>query len=285
MTASLRLAISQTTSSNSHAENVAMLDDIVENAVSRNADMIALPEAVGLMNRDREMALTQVVDADSDPFLDACRKHASQSGIWIQAGSTPVLDGKGKFLNHSTLINSNGDIVASYNKLHLFDIFLDGKPPTGESNRYSAGDRAVVVETPWGHFGLTICYDLRFPYLYRDIAKAGAVLAFVPSAFTVTTGKAHWETLLRARAIENGLWIVAPAQVGSHADGRQTWGHSLVISPWGEVVKDLGGTMPGIAIVELDLKKSDSARAQIPSLEAEPDYRVDFIKTRRTEVT
>ena len=278
MKASLQLAIAQTTSSNSHAENIAMLDEIVATAISQNAEMIALPEAVGLMNRDREMALKQVVDADDDPYLAACCAHAVRHAIWIQAGSTPVLDGGGKFFNHGTMINPSGEIIATYNKLHLFDIFLEGKPPTGESNRYSAGDRAVVIDTPWGPFGLTICYDLRFPYLYRDMAKAGAVLAFIPSAFTVPTGKAHWETLLRARAIENGMWIVAAAQVGSHADGRRTWGHSLIISPWGEVVEDLGGDVTQTMTVEIDLEKSQSARTQIPSLQADPNYQLDIIK-------
>ena len=268
----LRLTIAQTTSSNRHSENVEALGDIVEIAVREGSQMLALPEAVGLMEQDYENALSQVVSKDQDPFILACQEHAMKHGLWIQSGSTPILGNGKKFLNHATLISPRGEIIASYDKLHLFDIFLTGKPPTGESERYDAGRKAVVVKTPFGRMGLSICYDLRFPHLYRDLAKSGAQIAFVPSAFTVTTGKDHWEILLRARAIENGIWIIAAAQVGIHADGRQTWGHSLVVSPWGDIVADLGGEITGARTLDLDLKKSQEARSQIPSLANEKLY-------------
>ncbi len=268
----LRLTIAQTSSSNRHSENVAALGDIVEIAVREGAQMLALPEAVGLMEQDYENALSQVVAEDQDPFILACQEQAMKNGLWIQAGSTPILGNGKKFLNHATLISPSGEIIASYDKLHLFDIFLTGKIPTAESERYDAGSEAVVVKTPFGRMGLSICYDLRFPHLYRDLAKSGAQIAFVPSAFTVTTGKDHWEILLRARAIENGIWIIAAAQVGIHADGRQTWGHSLVVSPWGDIVADLGGEITGAHTLDIDLKKSQEARSQIPSLANEKPY-------------
>jgi predicted amidohydrolase len=278
MPSHLRLTIAQTTSSNNHNVNIKALGRIVKDAVADGAQMLALPEAFGLMDRDREHALAQVVAAEQDPFILACQEYAAKHALWIQAGSTPVLGQGKKFLNHATMIDPLGTVVASYNKLHLFDIFLAGKPPTGESERYEAGNEAVVVTTPFGSMGLTICYDLRFPNLYRDIAKTGATVAFVPSAFTVPTGKAHWEILLRARAIENGVWIVAAAQVGSHADGRRTWGHSLVISPWGDVIADLGGHKPGTLTVDLEMQRSSAARAQIPSLKNEKPYKLRYIK-------
>jgi deaminated glutathione amidase len=272
MSSNLRLTIAQTTSSNSHAKNVATLGYIVDMAVTDGSQMLALPEAFGLMERNRENALVQVVSVDQDPFILACQAHAAKHSLWIQAGSTPILGTNNKFLNHATMINPLGEIIASYDKLHLFDIFLTGKSPTGESERYDAGSEAIVVTTPFGRMGLTICYDLRFPHLYRDIAKADAKVAFVPSAFTVPTGKAHWEVLLRARAIENGIWIIAAAQVGAHADGRRTWGHSLIISPWGDIIADLGGEKTGTRTLDLDLQQSKAARNQIPSLSNERPY-------------
>ena len=272
-----RITIAQTTSTASHHGNIALLQDIVTKAVSDQTDMLALPEVVGLMNKNYVSTLKSVKDASLDPFLKACRTLAREHQIWIQAGSTPVKGPQGKLLNHATLINPAGKVVASYNKLHLFDVFLDGKSPTGESKRYTPGNKAVLVETPFGAMGMTICYDLRFPQLYRDLAKSGALLCFVPSAFTIITGKAHWKVLLRARAIENGVWIIAAAQVGKHDDGRETWGHSMVISPWGDVIIELGGEKPEIKTVEIDLREVETVRKQIPSLENENHYQISKI--------
>ena len=269
---SLRLAIAQTTSSNRHHDNIADVEKIVTQSVAKNAQMIALPEAVGLVNRDGRSAATMVKPIEKDPFLRACSRLAKNYNVWIQAGSTPIAGEDGRFRNRATMIDSSGTIVASYDKIHLFDVFLEGRAPSGESQRYKPGNQAVLVETPWGPMGLSICYDLRFPHLYRQYAKAGAVVAFIPSAFTVPTGRAHWEILLRARAIENGIWIVAAAQVGQHADGRRTYGHSLVINPWGEVICDLGGKYPDIAVIDLDMRLPYSMRKQIPSLQNERNF-------------
>lgn len=272
----LRLAIAQMTSTNRHAGNIAWMQGAVAQAAGQGAQMIALPEASGLANKDRDDAITQVVAHSADPFVAACREAAAKHGLWIQTGSTPVkgpdgVDGP-RFLNHGDMINPDGEIVAEYDKIHLFDVFLDGKPATGESRRYGPGSEAVMAQTPWGPAGMAICYDLRFPNLFRDYAQAGATLLFVPSAFTVPTGRAHWEVLLRARAIENGAFVIAAAQVGKHDDGRVTYGHSLVVNPWGEVLVDMGQDAPSITIVDLNLNEVAAARRQIPSLQNGRDY-------------
>ena len=274
---SIRITLAQMTSTTSHNSNVALLEDIVTKAVSDQTTILALPEVVGLMNKNYASLAKSVKKAEQDPYLKACKRLARDHQIWIQAGSTPVKGPQNKLLNHATLINSCGRIVASYNKLHLFDVFLDGESPTGESKRYEPGTKAVLVETPFGPIGMTICYDIRFPQLYRDLAKAGALLCFVPSAFTIPTGKAHWEVLLRARAIENGMWMIAAAQVGSHEDGRETWGHSMVISPWGEVILELSGEKSEIKTVEIDLTEVASTRRQIPSLQSDSFYELSKI--------
>lgn len=272
----LRLTVAQMTSTNRHAGNVALLEALAVAAAEDGADMLALPEAAGLLNRDRADALTQVVGHADDPFVAAARAAARRHGLWIHTGSTPVAGPDGpegaRFLNHSDLIDPEGRIVAGYDKIHLFDIFLDGRPPTGESRRYGPGAQAVLAPTPWGPVGMSVCYDLRFPQLYRDYAKAGATVLFVPSAFTIPTGRAHWAPLLRARAIENGAFVVAPAQVGRHDDGRETYGHSLVVGPWGDVIADLGGTAAGHVTIDLRLGEVEAARRQIPSLANERPY-------------
>jgi len=272
MPSTLRLTLVQTTSHNTHAENIRSLREVAAAASAEGAEMLALPEAAGLMDRDKAHAAAQITDEARDPFLAACAEAARAHGLWIQAGSTPVRAPDGRVLNHATLIDPEGRTVARYDKIHLFDVFLEGRPPTGESARYAPGTEAVGVETPWGLMALTICYDLRFPHLYRRHAKEGAGVMFAPSAFTLPTGEAHWEVLLRARAIENGAWIVAAAQVGDHADGRQTWGQSMIVAPWGEVVADLGRDGPGHVTVDLDLSRREAARRQIPSLANERPF-------------
>ncbi len=270
----LRLCMAQMTSNDRHAGNISWMRDAAARAVGEGAQMLALPEAAGFLNRDRDNALAHVVDHASDPFVAACREAAVEHRLWIHTGSTPVKgpatgpegpDGP-RFLNHSDLIDDQGRIVASYDKIHLFDIHLDGKLPTGESRRFAPGSRAVLADTPWGPVGLSICYDLRFPALYRDYAQAGARILFIPSAFTIPTGRAHWEVLVRARAIENGAFVVAPAQVGRHDDGRRTYGHSMIANPWGAVVADMGATVADVVTVDLDMAEVKAARRQIPSL-------------------
>lgn len=266
----LKLCLVQMTSATGYAANIATMQTAVTNA--QGCDLLVLPEVAGLMNRNAVEAAKLVGLAENDPFIAACQTSAKTHGLWIHTGSTPILGPDGRFLNHSDLINAEGQIVASYDKIHLFDATLEGQKPIGESKRFAPGEKAVLAETPWGKWGMAICYDLRFPHLFRAYAHAGANVIFVPSAFTVPTGKAHWEVLLRARAIENGVWIVAAAQVGLHEDKRQTYGHSLVISPWGDVVLDMGGQAEGTATIELDLKLVSAARQQLPSLTHDRAY-------------
>jgi len=272
MKRNLRLCVAQMNSTNRYEGNIAFLEKAVEFASAEQCDILALPEVAGLMNRDRTEARRQVKKASDDPFIKACLQLARDNGLWIQNGSTPVVGPDGKFLNHASLINAQGQKLASYDKIHLFDVFLKDRPAFKESDGYAPGDIAALVDTPWGPWGLSICYDLRVPHLYRDYAKAGATVQFVPSAFTVKTGAAHWEVLLRARAIENGCYFIAAAQVGVHDDGRRTWGHSLVVDPWGEVLLDMGGEDAGFATVDLDMNKVSAARKQIASIHHERPY-------------
>lgn len=276
MADTLRLGLCQMTSTTSHAGNVAWLGDVARRAAAEGAQMLALPEVAGLMQRDVALARAQVVAHDDDPWVAACREAAARHGMWVHTGSTPVRGPDGpdgpRFLNRSDLVDARGEIVATYDKVHLFDIALDGQAPSGESRRFAPGGRAVLAATPWGSVGMSVCYDVRFPHLYRAYAQAGAALLFVPAAFTVPTGRAHWEVLLRARAIENGAYVVAAAQVGRHDDGRDTWGHSMVVDPWGRIVGDLGGEAPGLRVLELDLAAVADARRQIPSLRHDRPY-------------
>ena len=280
MSKTLRVSILQMNSTNSYRPNIETVAAAASAAKSEDANLLALPEASGLMNRAREEARRLISTEERDPFIAACREFASELRIWIHIGSTPVADDNGKYRNRSVLIDDQGGIRARYDKIHLFDVYLPDRPPTGESKRYDPGEEAVLVDTPWGLWGLSICYDIRFPHLYRDYARRGATLLFAPSAFTVPTGRAHWEILLRSRAIENGSWIVAPAQVGMHDDGRITYGHSMVVSPWGKVAVDLGGSSAGQAMVELDLDDAVSARNQIPSLKNEREYGIRRVDAR-----
>lgn len=282
MEGALRVCMVQMTSTNSHAGNIEYLEKAAKHAALQECQLLALPEAAGMMNKDKEDARRQIKDESSDPYINACKRLAAQHGIWIQTGSTPIAGENGRFLNHANLIDDHGNIRTRYDKIHLFDVFLEGRNPTGESNRYSPGSEAIVVDTPWGPWGMSICYDLRFPHLYRDYAKLGATIMFIPSAFTVSTGEAHWEVLLRARAIETGSFVIAAAQVGSHDDGRQTWGHSVIIDPWGNVMLDMGGTEPGMQVVDLDIGLVERTRTQIPSLRNERDYQVRFETTSKT---
>ncbi|MBL4628430.1 MAG: carbon-nitrogen hydrolase family protein [Roseicyclus sp.] len=263
----LKVAIAQMCSARTQSENLITVGDLAAQAKGLGAELLALPEVSGMMNAERKPAEALVVGADEDPFIAGCRALAVQHRLWIHTGSTPVRAADGRFWNRSTLIDAKGEIKAEYDKIHLFDVNIDGKVVFTESKSFAPGDVAVVAQTPWGGFGLSICYDLRFPYLYRALAQAGASVLFIPAAFTVPTGEAHWHVLMRARAIETGSFVIAPAQAGLHADGRTTYGHSLAIDPWGRVMADLGEGAPKLQVVELDLGRVAKARAQIPALE------------------
>jgi len=226
--------------------------------------MLFTPEMSGMLDRDRERANSKARREADDEVLARVRAAAAEAGIWVHLGSLALRGEGDKLVNRGFVIDDQGDIRARYDKIHLFDVDL----PTGESWResamYQAGAQAVVVsETPVGKLGLTICYDLRFPELFRRLSEAGADVIAVPAAFTVPTGKAHWQVLMRARAIESELFIVAAAQAGHHQDGRDTYGHSLVADPWGELLLEMGGD-PGLAFVDIDLGRIADVRSRIP---------------------
>jgi len=261
-----RIAIFQSTTGIDPAENSSALVHAIEEAAAGGSEMLFTPEMSGLLDRDSARAAKSIRPEAEDEVLAECRNAAQRHRIWLHLGSLAVLVDGGKVANRGFVIDREGEIRARYDKIHLFDVDLPTGESWRESNVYSAGKGVVLVNgTPVGKLGLTICYDLRFPGLFARIAEAGADVIAVPAAFTVPTGRAHWHILLRARAIEAGLFVVAAAQVGRHADGRQTFGHSLAVDPWGEVLLDMGEE-GGVGFADIDLKRILDVRGRIPAL-------------------
>jgi predicted amidohydrolase len=244
--------------------NAEQFAQAIDAAAASGAEFILSPEMTGLLDSNKARMSAKARPVEKDQTIAAARDGARKTGAWILVGSIPVPLENGHFANRSVLINHAGDIVTTYDKLHLFDVDLPSGECYRESATYQPGTTAKLVRTPFGKLGLTICYDLRFPHLYRNLAQAGADMIAVPAAFTHTTGQAHWHTLLRARAIETGCFLLAPAQTGTHDDGRTTWGHSLAVSPWGDIICDMG-THTGIGCVDIDLSFVAQARARIPA--------------------
>jgi predicted amidohydrolase len=248
------------------AVNAAALVDAIQAAGKEGAAMLFTPEMSGLIDRDRARAGASIVGEEADIVLAAVRKAAAETGVWVHLGSLAIRRVDGKFANRGFLIDGTGAVRARYDKLHLFDVDLPSGESWRESAAYVGGDAAVVVDTPVGMVGASICYDLRFADLYRALSDAGATVLSVPAAFTRPTGAAHWHVLLRARAIEAGAYVVASAQTGVHDDGRATYGHSLVVDPWGEVILDMGEAA-GLAFVDLDPADVAAVRSRIPVLD------------------
>ncbi|MDR6529916.1 putative amidohydrolase [Caulobacter rhizosphaerae] len=269
--APLRVGLVQTRTPATHAAALEHVAPLVREAAAQGARFILTPEGVNVLQKDRAKLLPTLVSLDDDPVVQGLRDLARELDVWIDVGSALVKREDGKAANRQAVIDPSGAIVATYDKLHMFDVDLpprDGKKgeTARESATYEPGDRAAVVETPLGTFGLTICYDMRFPALHRALALGGAQILTVPAAFTRPTGEAHWDILLRARAIETGSFVIAAAQGGFHEDGRGTWGRSIAIGPWGEVIGKLDHDAPGVLIADLDLAAVDKARAAIPAL-------------------
>jgi len=261
-----RIALFQSTTGIDPDANRQALEQAIAEAAAGGAEILFTPEMSGLLDRDSARAAKNLRDEGEDEVLAACRKAAREQRIWLHIGSLAVLSENGKVANRGFVIDREGEIRARYDKLHLFDVDLPTGESWRESNVYSAGSGVVLVNgTPVGKLGLTICYDLRFPGLFARLAEANADIIAVPAAFTVPTGKAHWHILLRARAIEAGLFVVAAAQVGHHADGRNTFGHSLVVDPWGEVLLDMGEES-GVGFADVDLSRISDVRSRIPAL-------------------
>jgi deaminated glutathione amidase len=263
----MRIAIHQATTGIDPERNARGLVEAVEAARAGGAAILFTPEMSGLLDRDRERASAHLRSEADDPVLAAVRDAAARARIWVHLGSLALAGERedGRLVNRGFLIDAEGQVRARYDKMHLFDVDL----PTGESWResaaYAPGERAVVAESPAGKLGLSVCYDLRFPDLYRTLTDAGATIVAVPAAFTVPTGQAHWHILLRARAIEAGAFVAAAAQVGRHEDGRETYGHSLVVDPWGHVLLDMERE-PGVGFAELDLQEVEAVRSRLPAI-------------------
>jgi deaminated glutathione amidase len=261
-----RVALLQLRTPDTTAEALKHVAPLVRQAAAEGARLILTPEATNILQRDRARLQAELRLIEEDPVVCGLQALASQLGVEILVGSALVRREDGRLANRAALIGADGALRTTYDKIHMFDVDLPSGERWRESASYTPGDTAAVAGTAAGRLGFSICYDLRFAALYRALAGAGAQIIAVPSAFTRPTGQAHWEVLLRARAVETGAYVLAPAQGGLHADGRATWGHSLVVEPWGEVVARLEDDEPGVLLADLDLSKVAAARTAVPSL-------------------
>lgn len=261
---------------NAGSDTAANLDACavaVRSAARQGAQLICLPEYCALLDGSGRVMRDGSPPEDRHPGLPAFIALARETQAWILVGSLTVRLPDDRMANRSYLISASGEITARYDKIHMFDCTLPNGKVIRESSAYQPGDQAVLAETPWGPLGMSVCYDLRFPHLYRALAKAGAVMLTVPSSFQRETGPAHWHTLLRARAIENAAWVIAPAMCGDHANGRSTYGHSLVIDPWGGIVAELED-QPGVLVADIDLQRVAKVRSMLPALQHDRDFTV-----------
>jgi deaminated glutathione amidase len=264
--ATFRVGLIQMRSARMPRANIDAAVRLIAEAKQAGADYVQTPEMTNIMEVKREVLFAALAPEETDPSLAAFRDTARGHRLWLHVGSLALKVSADKAVNRSFLIDPKGEIAARYDKIHMFDVDLAGGESYRESRSYRAGDAAISADLPWGRLGLTICYDLRFPALYRALAEAGASFLAIPSAFTRQTGEAHWHVLMRARAIENTSYVLAAAQGGKHENGRETFGHSLVVDPWGRVIAE-GGTEPGVVMAEIVPAEVATARARIPSLQ------------------
>jgi predicted amidohydrolase len=248
------------------AENIAAASALISEAASKGANFVATPEMTSLLVSKSTELFEKVRTEEDDEALAAFRALAAEKKIWLLIGSLPIRLTSEKVANRAFLISPEGAVTARYDKIHMFDVDLAGGESYRESKNYEPGLEASLARLPWGRLGLTICYDIRFPHLYRTLAQAGADFLTVPAAFTKQTGEAHWHTLLKARAIETGCFVIAPAQGGKHECGRETYGHSLIVAPWGEVIAEAAHAEPGVILAEIDPARIAEARGRVPSL-------------------
>jgi predicted amidohydrolase len=274
-----RAALVQLRSGRSVAPSLDVAESLIRRAAAAGADYVQTPENTAIMELEPELLLAALDAEEQAAPLARLKALAEELGIWLHVGSLAIKVPSGKVANRSYVVGPDGTVAARYDKLHLFDVDLAGGESYRESRNYDPGGTAVVVDLPWGRLGLTICYDLRFPALYRALATAGAEFIAVPAAFTRQTGEAHWHVLLRARAIETGSFILAASQGGLHENGRSTYGHSLIVSPWGEILAE-GGEEPGVIFADLDLAICAEARARIPALQHGRDFTVEIAELR-----
>ncbi len=261
-----RVGLCQMTTGSDVAANLEVASKLIREAVAAGANYVQTPEITTLMETDRAKLFVATRPEEGNPAIAHFRSLARELKIWLHVGSMGVAISPEKIANRALLISPEGVVTARYDKIHMFDVDLPNGEKYRESRNFAPGATAVLADLPWGKLGLTICYDMRFPGLYRALAHAGATMIAVPAAFTVPTGKAHWHTLLRARAIETQCFVFAAAQAGTHANGRQTYGHSLVISPWGEILAEADGVHPTVITADIDMALVDEARSRVPSL-------------------
>ncbi|WP_306119511.1 MULTISPECIES: carbon-nitrogen hydrolase family protein [unclassified Roseitalea] len=262
----MRVAAIQMRSGTDVARNVADFTELVAEAAAGGADYVQTPEMTGLVQKDRAALMAAIADQAGDPLFARASQLAADHRLWLHVGSTPVARDGGRVANRAALFAPDGGLAATYDKIHMFDVDLDHGESWRESAIYAPGDRMVICGIDGTTVGLAICYDLRFAHLFRDLAMAGATVLTAPAAFTRQTGQAHWHVLLRARAIENGAFMIAAAQGGDHEDGRQTYGHSMIVDPWGRIVAEKADDEPGVIAATIDLSEVGAARARIPSL-------------------
>lgn len=267
----VKTAVIQVNASADMDENIENASNMIRTAKDQGAELICTPENVTMMEFGGNNVIAASFPQDTHPALHAFQDLAKELDVWLLVGSLAVKQDSGKVANRSFLLDNTGQIAGQYDKIHLFDVNLEGGETYRESNTFDGGEEAVLAETPWGKLGMSICYDVRFPHLYRAYGQAGATIITVPAAFTKPTGQAHWEVLLRARAIENGCFVIAPGQCGTHKGDRETYGHSLIIAPWGEILSQAGDE-PGIFMADLDLSEVDKARSKVPSLTHDRPY-------------
>ena len=264
-----RIALLQMTTGINPAANAAAMARAAQDAASEGAAMLFTPEMSGLLDRDRARGSRHVVPEDESPVLAAVRDAAAKAGIWVHIGSLAVMAEEARWANRAFVITPSGEIAARYDKIHMFDVDLATGETWRDSSAYQPGEAVVTVECPLGRLGLAICYDVRFPALFEELGRRRCDAIAIPAAFTVPTGRAHWHLMQRARAVEASAFVIAAAQVGRHEDGRETYGHSLVIDPWGEVLLDMGseaGPQGALGFAEIDLARIAEVRAQVPSL-------------------
>ena len=265
-TSAFKAAMIQLRSGLTPSANIDAAARMIGEAKSAGADYVQTPEMTNVLAANRTQLFSIAVDEDADTSLASLREVARKLGLYVHVGSLAIKISPDRAVNRGFLIDPKGEIAARYDKIHMFDVDLEGGESYRESRTYRPGEQAVLADLPWGRLGVTICYDLRFPALYRALAEAGATMLTVPSAFTVQTGEAHWHVLNRARAIENGSFLFAAAQCGKHESRRETYGHSLIVDPWGRILAE-GGVEPGVVMAEIDLGEVAKARSRIPSLQ------------------
>jgi predicted amidohydrolase len=263
-------------------KNIADAGALIRQAAAQGAQYVQTPEITTLMEPERARLFATIRPDDGNPAVARFSELAAELKLWLHIGSMPILFGSGRIANRSFLFQPSGEVAARFDKIHMFAVDLPGGESYRESKNYQSGDAAVLSRLPWGTLGLTVCYDLRFPHLYRALAQAGADFLAIPSAFTAKTGAAHWHILMRARAIENGSFVFAAAQAGKHESGRESYGHSLIVAPWGEILADAGQEREAVIVADIDVAKVAEARQRIPSLQHDRPFQVVHASPIRT---